>query len=1057
MANEEKLGTLYYEIVGKDNLTSKLEGINKKADSTVTHLGGASKKINEALSSAGNVKLNDIKVKADASQALRSFGALKQEAANTARTANQHLSAIGTSFKSIGVSVTKVTRPIAIGLGAMAAGFGALITMGVRYNAELEMMRISLDKFAGSKIAGGKLYNDLKELANRTPNVTSAIIDAGASLASAGFGSSEIPKLVKQMVDLNAASGATDEGIKSIGGALSRLKNGDPGEALERLRDFKINRKDLEAIGGLKFDKGGALVSSTDEAITAIQKVIDVKFSGLGETASKSFLGRWSTLKSKMMSRLGDVTKPIFDALSPKLGDDKAFKKLMDSAKPAFEKLSQAVVSLINTMPRLISFVSTIVDKLVLLNKLDFANLGKLGILGVLAFGPTLSGIGNILNFATGISGEGANLFGTKGKTTGILNNLRSIVTGQSGSISSANLSQANLHKSILSQAELLRSIATDPNLTFKKRPDGTTEILSDRLSDKIKRWIEQIKRANAHTERLSSGFGKLTAWLEKPIGGFGKRAAVGVADAGVDTLSNAAGTAAGMSVASASTSKGLISKLAPIGKFLAGAIGALSKAVIGLFTSTIGLAILSVAVIVASAIKLTNDIKNYNRTVKSRLEANNTTRANEGWYHQNRFIQHADVDNKATQIDNLKAIEAFNKTGKGSLTTDQKAQLLMYQRQADKQNIGKNLWERVDTQDIINQERGRIERANKQREQAKTASEALKKASAPMSAEQQTLYDNLYADAYAMDNFVGRKKVLDYKYRQQLKTINEQFKGRPELASALSRAGFAYGHEAENLKYEEKQYNLDKYRTMSSAGLGTKLSGLALGNNNGLQSSLLELKAEYDLRLKEIDATQRLTNAEKQYLTAQETAIYNNKTRLAQKEDEKRQLDKMIGKAGDQRDILSSTRYGLAGIGKDGDYRQQRLDIMNSTRQRIEEASVTFKDNPAALKMISDAANAEQDYKLKELDKNRRLSRIDSIKGSLGLTDAKIGSSSDVWNNAQIAAATISTQVGNGLGTTKNKVEEYAKEQVQKLDIMIGQFNELIKTGKVKQAQLAD
>lgn len=70
--------------------------------------------------------------------------------------------------------------------------------------------------------------------------------------------------------------------------AFTRIKAGDFGEAFERLRDFGIARKDLEA-EGLTFDKDGQYVGTVEAAMKAVRAIVQRDFGGMMDEQIQNF------------------------------------------------------------------------------------------------------------------------------------------------------------------------------------------------------------------------------------------------------------------------------------------------------------------------------------------------------------------------------------------------------------------------------------------------------------------------------------------------------------------------------------------------------------------------------------------------------------------------------------------------------------------------------------------------------------------------------------------------------------------------------------------------
>lgn len=221
-------------------------------------------------------------------------------------------------------------------LVAMAAQLGILAGVGavlgaIRFSimaaADVERQRAQLAALTGSYQEAGRIIGWVVEQAAKTPFEIPGLIEMVAQLKSVGL---DFRQWFGVLGDL-AVQGGRDlaEGLQMATLAVVRLRSGAAGEAFEQLRRLKISRRDLE-MQGVRFSTGGELVSSVDQALSALQRVIQVKFGGSME--------RMQSTAAVAFSNVGDMVRNLALAFAgvTKEGDVQRgglFQRVRDSTR----------------------------------------------------------------------------------------------------------------------------------------------------------------------------------------------------------------------------------------------------------------------------------------------------------------------------------------------------------------------------------------------------------------------------------------------------------------------------------------------------------------------------------------------------------------------------------------------------------------------------------------------------------------------------------------------------------------------------------------------------
>lgn len=189
------------------------------------------------------------------------------------------------------------------------------------------------------------------------------LVGAGKAFVTAGL---SVDKYLKSADDLAAAN--KDAGVTALDTArvFARLKSGDFGEAFERLRDFGINRQELEA-KGLKFDNGGSFKGEAQQAIDAVVGIITDKFGGLSEKLStETFDGAMSAVQDNFTRLAVSIGEQLLPALT--------------TAAQWFSNLQEKFVSLPEGTKKMIAFGLAAVAGILIIGGGLLTLIGTLGI-----------------------------------------------------------------------------------------------------------------------------------------------------------------------------------------------------------------------------------------------------------------------------------------------------------------------------------------------------------------------------------------------------------------------------------------------------------------------------------------------------------------------------------------------------------------------------------------------------------------------------------------------------------------------------------------------------
>jgi len=153
-----------------------------------------------------------------------------------------------------------------------------------------------------------------KETAKETPFDLPEITQAILRLETFGL---SVEKNLGRAIDLASALHAP---LEEVVQAFTNLQSRRFGEAFEQFARFGIARDLLEG-KGLEFDRNGSYQGSVNQAMTAVQEIIDERFSGFAESQQGTFSQLTSNLRDISFQLKEAFGGPIFEGINEDLND----------------------------------------------------------------------------------------------------------------------------------------------------------------------------------------------------------------------------------------------------------------------------------------------------------------------------------------------------------------------------------------------------------------------------------------------------------------------------------------------------------------------------------------------------------------------------------------------------------------------------------------------------------------------------------------------------------------------------------------------------------------
>ena len=205
---------------------------------------------------------------------------------------------------------------------AITAAGGALLTMGISYNRQIEDYTTNFATMLGSMEEGAAKVEELKTLAAETPFELTDLADATQTLLAFNVSSSKSTTILRQLGDISLGNAQKLETLTRAYGKMSSSQKVTL-EDINMMIDAGFNpllivaEETGESMTDL-YDR----ISSGEMAFSEIESAIRQATSAGGqfykgmENASKTLSGQWSTLTDNIRATMGLLATPINDALT---------------------------------------------------------------------------------------------------------------------------------------------------------------------------------------------------------------------------------------------------------------------------------------------------------------------------------------------------------------------------------------------------------------------------------------------------------------------------------------------------------------------------------------------------------------------------------------------------------------------------------------------------------------------------------------------------------------------------------------------------------------------
>ena len=287
-------------IILKDGVSKPLKEISKNAEKTSDSMRIAqkhAKKLQETYSHGLTGALRRLDAKLSISQAATERFSKRFE----------HINQLGQKIKSVGQGIT-----VGVTLPVVAAG-----SEMVKAAADMQSMQQQLSTMLGDEAKGAKMFDDIKQMAAKTPFGTKDLMAATNTMLGFGISEKKVLPIMRQLGDI---SGGNAERFQSLALAFSQVSSAGKLQGQDLMQMINAGFNPLEAIAKRtgktvgywkeQMSKGKVTIKMVEQAMTDATSA-GGRFYQMMEKQSKTALGQWSTFQDNLNQVLADFGEII--------------------------------------------------------------------------------------------------------------------------------------------------------------------------------------------------------------------------------------------------------------------------------------------------------------------------------------------------------------------------------------------------------------------------------------------------------------------------------------------------------------------------------------------------------------------------------------------------------------------------------------------------------------------------------------------------------------------------------------------------------------------------
>ncbi len=215
--------------------------------------------------------------------------------------------------------VNKIAKKVAVGVGVVG---GAVVGIGVKYNAEMEQYKAGLTTLLGSAEQAEKTLADLKSFAAKTPFELTDLAQASNTLLAFG---EDVNNLMPDLKMLGDISLGNQEKFKSLALVFGQVQSQGKLMGQDLLQMINAGFNPLKVISEQTGESMSDLKEKMAEGQISFEMVAEAmrvatseggQFYNAMETQSKTLTGQISTLKDNVNALFGEMTTGLSENLT---------------------------------------------------------------------------------------------------------------------------------------------------------------------------------------------------------------------------------------------------------------------------------------------------------------------------------------------------------------------------------------------------------------------------------------------------------------------------------------------------------------------------------------------------------------------------------------------------------------------------------------------------------------------------------------------------------------------------------------------------------------------
>lgn len=277
--------------------------------------------------------------------------------------------AVGGAFRTVGQNARAGMAAAGVGIAGLGAGLGAFAKSSIQSALAFDTMERSLRAVTGSAARAKAVLGFVDKLAIPSIFTSAELAESAKTLEAFGLATERFLPIAEK---LGTVFGGTSADLRQFVDSLGMIKGGRFGEAFESLARAGISRDALKA-KGLQFDKGGSFLGDINQALNAVEQVVNERFGKLSQEMASgpaakmgSVMDAWGRATRATGAVMLDVLIPVAERLGDtlqKLVDNgtvtkiaKGFGQLFDS-KGIANSLSDAFTKMVAKLGELPSIL----------------------------------------------------------------------------------------------------------------------------------------------------------------------------------------------------------------------------------------------------------------------------------------------------------------------------------------------------------------------------------------------------------------------------------------------------------------------------------------------------------------------------------------------------------------------------------------------------------------------------------------------------------------------------------------------------------------------------